>query len=804
MRQYLFIVFVLSSAISKRINANPVIDSLEVLMAKAEPGWDQIDYAVGLARLHIGGEGDFVNGDRCIDIIYKNAESENIPEARAYGAIMEGITFYHKNDPDSRIQKCEEALAIAKKYNCNDAYVFGGYQLSEAYWVSKGDFEKALEVAESIIPLVDETVDIKHIANFYKTIGNLYTRTGQPELGFEYFDKALVLFDQMKTNPFIDPRTGRVSAQYGDIDNLKQFALTNMGLSKLRLGYPEESRELLMQALDLAKKSKRKRLIAWQYNIVGEHYEWRGYYQKALQNYQEARVLLEVSAVPTYLARSDALLARVMLNLADFENAKIYADKAQEFYKSKSDTLHWSEQLFIQTLVNVRQGNLTQTLSYVEELNQLIIGVRNPETLGKYYQVLGEVALSNQDPTGAVKDFKKSLNHYEENQNQYGKIETLNLWSEALLSLNQNDSAFYYAKMALSSAQLQNNIAFTRKAYLQLSAIYEQLSKPDLALDNYKTFISYNDSVFTADTQVKLKEEQVRRNVETYKADKALAEANAQLMADRNQMYLIIGVVMLLVLVLVGYLAYSFQRVKAKVQLQNEQLSDLNKTKDKFFGIIAHDMRSPLLGLQSVGEQISFFIKKNQPEMLGELSLEIENTTERLTNLLDNLLNWALMQNGMIPYQPESLCLHTQVEEVIELMLPLAAMKKVELHNETEEGIVVLADKKALDTILRNLISNALKFTSEGGIKIRTLIDNKTVTIKVEDTGVGIPKDQMSKLFGLEKKSNLGTHGEKGSGLGLLLCKELVELNKGTIKVESELGKGSSFIFTLPHAEKKK
>lgn len=361
------------------------------------------------------------------------------------------------------------------------------------------------------------------------------------------------------------------------------------------------------------------------------------------------------------------------------------------------------------------------------------------------------------------------------------------------------DSALYYldiAQLRLSQAKRPDLV---KECYGLKSKIYQALNDYESAFYNHQAFFAYNDSLYTSDALEKLKNEQVRQNVLDFKEGKELAEQNAILLAQKNRIYLVVGIATTIILVMVIYLYFNLRKVKLKIENQNEQLVQLNHTKDKFFGIIAHDLRSPLLGLQSVGDQIGYFIKKNRPERLEQLAENIETTTKKLTKLLDNLLNWALLQNGMIPYQPEKVDLKMVVQSIVELLGPTADAKRVLLKNEILEDSFVYADNKSVQTIFRNIISNALKFTNSGGeVRVNVRNENARFVVIINDTGTGISAEQLPKLFELDKKSATGTSGEKGSGLGLVLCKELVELNKGSIDVTSDVGKGSSFIFDLP------
>jgi len=243
-----------------------------------------------------------------------------------------------------------------------------------------------------------------------------------------------------------------------------------------------------------------------------------------------------------------------------------------------------------------------------------------------------------------------------------------------------------------------------------------------------------------------------------------------------------------------------------EIQKQNTELSKLNATKDKFFSIIAHDLKSPfntMLGFSKllVHNFDSFDVPK-QKQFLDVLSRNISNTYK----LLENLLLWSSSQRGAVLYHPERENLYLLVMETIELLNPSAVKKSISLINRVSEEVYVHADKNMLSTILRNLISNAIKFTPKGGnveigcrvspVKTRHGVSHE---IYVKDSGVGIREEKLLTIFNVSDKiSTIGTDGETGTGLGLTICKEFVTKHDGEIWVKSEIGKGSEFTFTLP------
>ena len=243
-------------------------------------------------------------------------------------------------------------------------------------------------------------------------------------------------------------------------------------------------------------------------------------------------------------------------------------------------------------------------------------------------------------------------------------------------------------------------------------------------------------------------------------------------------------------------------RVKTHIKQKyaEQQLRELNATKDKFFSIIAHDLKSPFNSL--IG--FSKILYKNSHELnngeKAKYTKMIYKTSEQTYNLLENLLLWSRSQIGRIKCSPQTTNLNDIITENIDLHINIAKSKNIKLNNYISNDISVYVDKEMISTTIRNLISNALKFTKTGGeVNISTMSKNGFVEVIIADNGVGIAKEDISKLFKIDVSySTMGTAKEKGTGLGLILCKDFVNQNGGEISIESELGKGTKFIFTLP------
>ncbi|KYG80204.1 sensor histidine kinase [Roseivirga echinicomitans] len=240
--------------------------------------------------------------------------------------------------------------------------------------------------------------------------------------------------------------------------------------------------------------------------------------------------------------------------------------------------------------------------------------------------------------------------------------------------------------------------------------------------------------------------------------------------------------------------------LEKKVEERTQELQDANATKDKFFSIIAHDLRSPMIALQGVGQKLEYFIRKDKQEKLLEMGAKIDQSIDQLNHLLNNLLNWATSQTGGVPHHPSKLDLDVLVKENIELYRSLAESKDINVVCEISVKYAY-ADINTTSTIIRNLLSNALKFTGdEGEIRISTQQNEGMVEIEIEDQGMGMDEQTLSQLFRESVKGELGQRGEKGFGLGLKLCKEFTQMNRGQISVTSKLNIGTTFTVALPKA----
>lgn len=241
-------------------------------------------------------------------------------------------------------------------------------------------------------------------------------------------------------------------------------------------------------------------------------------------------------------------------------------------------------------------------------------------------------------------------------------------------------------------------------------------------------------------------------------------------------------------------------RNKEIIEIQNEELRKLNATKDKFFSIIAHDLRSPFNSIMGFSQMLVDKVQDMDREKIEKMARLIYESSKMAMDLLMNLIEWSLSQSGRIEFHPEKIRIADVVKKIEPLFAQAARQKDIGIKIKIPFQQTAYADDVLLETILRNLLSNAIKFTHSGGeVIVSAEEQNSHVIVSVTDSGIGIPKNKLNKLFRIDEAvSTQGTNKEKGTGLGLILCREFVEKHGGKIWAESEKGEGSTFYFSLP------
>ncbi|MEM7549329.1 MAG: HAMP domain-containing sensor histidine kinase [Bacteroidota bacterium] len=591
-------------------------------------------------------------------------------------------------------------------------------------------------------------------------------------------------------------------------------ALKLSGVSKQELlSDHEQSLELLLQALKLSENNGFKSMEVEVLISIGD------IFLDINNNYQTLDYLLKADSKAEKIKNSDLIskskfkISETYLQLNEFSRAFEYISEGCSVLRSssqKQDNLR---------CLSLKSKYFEMVGDYESAIEAIDLAINNTKEGTQDYALFnlkkGNVLKIQKQYSNSLQYFEAALTFYEKEQ----KVEYLsrcNLsYGDALMKLEQYDSAYEILSKGLRFAIEINSKELILDGYEKLYQYYLAIEDFDNAEEYKNLFIEISEFINTEKTEQKIGELQTQYEVGKKEQEIQVLERNKEIQQltiekqKNRQFILLMSLGLLLVLILAGSLLYRSKRRSNKmlklaneqVEKQNEELKELNATKDKFFSIIGHDLKGPLNSLTSFSNLLVNHSGSLSPDEIKMLATDLDKSIKNLFSLLDNLLNWARSQSGRIELESKRLDLKELVDSNISLLQRIAENKSIEIVNKIDLA-ECFADENTINTVIRNLLSNALKFTEEKGKVYFTKSETDgMISIHISDNGVGMTKDQIDKLFQIgEKQSTLGTSKEKGTGLGLILCKEFVEMNGGTLSVKSIKDEGSTFSIKLKKA----
>ena len=556
----------------------------------------------------------------------------------------------------------------------------------------------------------------------------------------------------------------------------------------------EERIALISESIELARAMDSTMLVIESHNDLAR-LEWQsGDPDASMETLFEMASEASNYGNKTWEAHSYSNIANNHKILYDFESALRYELRALDIYHSANDSV-----LIYNVMAQIADSyyNLERydsARSYIDQgQNYYQKGDYTSEFVRKTLEVTDAFlkARSNQF-TRAEAYFTNSLEYFFSFEMGNSRALWYIEFSSIFLSASKYEKAIEYATIGYKLAVKQNYKGAIRNGAQVLAEAYEGLKKPDSSLVYYKQYHAYKDSIVNIENVKAI--EALRSDYEIGQKQVALDLATQQ-KENRQILAIAMAVVALLsVVFMVNYYRAYLKRKRLAVKLEA-----LNATKDKFFSIVSHDLRGPISAFRGISGIIRGYLKQKSYKELEEMTDLIDQSADSISELLDNLLNWAVQQQGQVPYNPVPLDINQILETTLGIFETSATAKGISLSNEIGRSVFVVVDKDSTMTIFRNLVGNALKFTEAGGrIWVEAETKNAQVHVKVHDTGIGMTEEQVEKLFTTKEKRSYGTEGETGLGVGLQLVNEFVALNKGSLTVESEVGEGSVFIVSLP------
>ncbi|MEW6508206.1 MAG: tetratricopeptide repeat-containing sensor histidine kinase [Bacteroidota bacterium] len=612
--------------------------------------------------------------------------------------------------------------------------------------------------------------------------------------------KARILLEEVwnrrSNEPLLAIQLGKEALKiYKRIDDLNGEALAKnyLGIVFVNIGVIEVAFEYHKDALVSAEKANNPTQIAYSLNNLGEIFRTRNDIVKATEYIQRAIQIFESIDDKKGLAYCYVNLGRLYNSQDDFNKALYFFEKANDIARKLNYEDMYGRVLLAIARIAQRTGDYAIAKKTYKDLETLYNKSNYLKGIAGVWRGLGELAYSKKNYKEALDYAFKALELNTKIYFAEGEINTLNSIAKIYLALNNIKTGEQHLSLALKKAREINSASLTASTYKTYYELYKQSGRTDSALHYHEKYYTLKDSIVTKDEMIKLGALESLLKIEKTEKEKEIIQKELESKTRQRNYLIIIAILSLLIAVIL------FKRYFDKKRI-SEELNSINIVKDKFFRIIAHDLREPFsatftaLGLlKDQYDDLSESEKKEAIEMISGL-------IKRDFDLLENLLLWARNQRKEINFNPTNLKLNPIISKTTQLIETSLATKNILLTIETDNSFEVYADEQMLNTILRNIIFNAVKFTNENGhIKISGNRSNGSCIIKVSDDGVGMDKDTITDLFTLNRKTiSRGTAGESGSGLGMILVKEFVDNHKGTIKIESEPGKGTVVILSFP------
>lgn len=726
----------------------------------------------------------------------------------------------------------------------SDADIVQEYNRIGIIYKNLGLYNDALEYFLKAITILEKTGDTNDgdIANLYNNLGNVYRKRGDLELALECFFKTL-----------------KINKDIGDKEGYA-YILNNIGNIYADLEIYDQALDYHKQSLEVKKELGNKYGISTSMKNIGDIYLNIDKPNKALEYYRQFQALSSEMNDKNGIASSMTDIGRAYIALKNFTMAEVYLFSALKIKTEIGDKIGIIDSYISLSNFYIQINKHPDALKFLDKAYVLAKDENFLENLRDIYLnysiiydkiMLDDKALEYYQKYSAIKDsiFNTGISNKitqlqikqksEELEKEKLLLEEKNKFQQlSLVKKNQ----FIYSLIAITVLVLVliilvlNRYRNNQKANKELAEMNKSISGQNIFLqvlmdtipnpmyytDKRGIFIGCNKAfkethklageVIKGKTMFHLysnevaekhqkndKELLINEGIQQYETKLELPDGHIHdVIYYKNTYQDSSGEVAGLVGIMLDIT--DRKKVEDRIIRSEKQLRKANATKDKFFSIIAHDLKNPfnaILGFSGLlHSDYDKFSDEERRSIIGNLFHASENTAR----LLQNLLEWAKTQTGNIEFHPELLDLSAMANENISIFKTVAGRKMIQITSEIPEKTYAYGDKNMVSTIFRNLISNAIKFTPiHGKVEVKSSWTENGVEVCITDSGIGLKESDIAKLFNIDNHIQTpGTANENGSGLGLILCREFVELNGGIIRVESIPEKGSSFYFTLP------
>lgn len=672
-------------------------------------------------------------------------------------------------------------------------------------------------------------------------------------------------FNCLKAQNIIDSLELVLKNQAALDDTQKVYLLTRLSNAYLQYAQKVDTAKIYIeQALKIAEKLPDKQSLAYAYDSKGVYERSNARYKQAIEYHEKALGLAEETnnlrlilttnnnigvayrrmgdnavALPYHLRSlrlADSLgdrqnityslnsLGNLYLQMSETDSAMACFRRAYKIDTAIQNWLGLAINYNNMGLIYKKREQYDSALYFLKESLKINQKMNNFKGIAICYDDLGTVYLLLQNKAEALEHFKRALRIAHKSGDKIYVARIYMHTGELYFEDKQYKKAIYFLEQSIEMAKLIRARSVVQESYLFLSKTYEANGEYKKGLECYKIASIYKDTTALEETKKKIDYMNTRFEVAKREAQKdgeiKLLKIDQNLQQEKIFVQRIIGIILIGILLLtavavIWLIHTNAQKKKINRQLQTQQidlmsqkneiqrqkdeLDRVNLVKDRLFSIIGHDLRSPFNTIKGFIQVLQ--VGSLTAEEIKNVTITIEQQLNNTLNLLNNLLYWSWSQMQGITPHPADFEINAVFESNIQLQKENANKKNITILNQLSGKAKVRADNNMTDTVVRNLIANAIKFTyPQGKIEISMKDEIDRYIFCITDNGVGMTPTQLQNLFGIKAHSTFGTAHEKGTGLGLNICKEFLEKNNGAIWVESEQNQGSKFYFTLPKA----
>jgi len=528
---------------------------------------------------------------------------------------------------------------------------------------------------------------------------------------------------------------------------------------------------------------------------------------EALDNMFEALKLYRQIGDSVQIANSLNDISIIYANSGDFKNSLNYFKQALEIFQQTGDEKGESYALNNIGIIYQEMDDEASAKDYF--IQSLKIKIKNKDLYGisRGYTNLGSIAENNEAWAEAMRYYQKADSIYVLTNDK--QVQGENFLAMARVRQNQGKAAEArrLALLGFEVAKDINELSIMMKCSKFVSELDEKAKDYKSSLKYQKIYSTMADSLsdknldaIREEMKAKFDVEEKEREIVMLKKDNELHEAQKK--NNRLINYALSGG-MVFFLLISGLIYYAYRTTKAardEIEQQKNDLDKLNKEKDRFFSILSHDLRSPLNQLKGLSYLLVHHGDVLTAEESKDAKKKIDTSLDNMTTLINNILEWSMATSKKKQWSFEKVNPKDLVDKNIALYQSIAGSKGVTLVHQPGDEVFGYADHQAIDTVIRNLLSNSIKFSHPNSeVTLKTATEGDQIVVSVHDTGIGIPPELQEKLFTMNRSvQQAGTANEKGTGIGLLLCKELMKENNGDISVKSTPGKGSEFFVSIP------